>query len=215
MALIQEVGGESPSVAEVSGALERILDGPEFTVLEQPVSSRIFDWVLGKIVDFLAWLFPDITLGAGEASVIFWIVTILLATISALLLLRLLRVRGHGRGERSGVGLQVERSAASRSAEEWESIARDLAKRGRWREAALALYQAVVLRLGETQLLRIHRSKTPGDYRYEIRRKDAATAALFTTFVRLFEPVAFGTDRASPDAYGALADAARRLGSHG
>ncbi|WP_414678865.1 DUF4129 domain-containing protein, partial [Longimicrobium sp.] len=57
-------------------------------------------------------------------------------------------------------------------------------------------------------------SKTPGDYRREVRAQPDAARTL-TGFLRRFEPVAFGGRAVDAQAYEALREAARAEGAHG
>lgn len=114
--------------------------------------------------------------------------------VAAILAARALWARRAAAGRRtqarttSSATPQVQ--ATDRSAEDWESVARKLVTEGRPREAALALYHAVVRRLADAGLIRYHASKTPGEYRRELRGHDVAAA--YGTFLARFEPVAFG-----------------------
>jgi hypothetical protein len=83
------------------------------------------------------------------------------------------------------------RLARPRTAADWEAEAMRLAGEGRLREAAAALYPALLLRLDALDVVRFDASKTPGDYRIEARGDAAASRAL-GAFLGIFEPVAFG-----------------------
>lgn len=99
-------------------------------------------------------------------------------------------------------------------AEAWERRAREAAAAAHWREASLALYQALVLRLDEAGAVRYDPSKTPGDYRREARRAPAMARAL-DAFLRPFEPIAFGGRTADAAAYAVLRAAAEEAGARG
>jgi hypothetical protein len=89
----------------------------------------------------------------------------------------------------------------------------DLAE-GRLREASLALYNALVLRLDARGAVRFDPAKTPGDYRREVRA-NPAVARPFAAFVRGFEPVVFGGRALDPDGYERLRAAAGEAGVRG
>lgn len=199
------------SPEEVSRALEEILARPEFA---PPPPSPVWDWIsqaLGAVWDFLRGLFPGFALGEGARGILFWLVIATLALAGLLLALRLVGYRPKGRWRRpartrGGLPAAAE-VAAPMTADGWETIARDLAARGRWREAALALYQAVLQRLAARGTIRLDAAKTPGDYRRESRR-DAESHRRLDAFLRRFEPLAFGGRPADAEAFERLLEAA-------
>ncbi|MDB4950595.1 MAG: hypothetical protein JWM27_3244, partial [Gemmatimonadetes bacterium] len=73
----------------------------------------------------------------------------------------------------------------------WDEEARRAAAAGRLRDAAVATYHALLLRLDTRGVVRFDPSKTPGEYRREAWR-DPAVAGALAGFLRLFEPVVFG-----------------------
>lgn len=100
-------------------------------------------------------------------------------------------------------------------AERWEGEASRAAAEGRWRDALLALYPALLLRLAARGALRYDAAKTPGDYRRELgRHADAGSA--FDAFLRHYEPVAYGARPLDGAAYLRALELARALGvAHG
>lgn len=79
-----------------------------------------------------------------------------------------------------------------------------LAAAGDFTRAAHALYQAVLRRLAGTERLRLHASKTSGDYGRELRRRGSPVAALFQQFGRRFDRVIFGVGECSPGEFDAM-----------
>jgi hypothetical protein len=118
------------------------------------------------------------------------------------------RERGAGPGDDGG-GPRGPRTAA-----DWEGAARRAAAEGRLREAALALYNALVLRLDARGALRFDPAKTPGDYRREVRA-NPEVARPFAAFVRGFEPVVFGGRALDAEGYERLRAAAGEAGARG
>jgi hypothetical protein len=70
--------------------------------------------------------------------------------------------------------------------------AQQAAAEGRFTDAAHALYQAVLESLAGGGRLRLHRSKTSGDYARELRVAGARESAEFRRFGRLFDRIIFG-----------------------
>lgn len=209
------------STAEIERALDAVLARPEFAPAEPPLVYRwlgqLMDWVGDAVWPFLSRFVPDpdwshpgwellglslLGLGAllGAALVVYLIV---------------LSVRwGRGRSRRiPRAGQQAPVGPVGPA--EWEALAALSAERGDWREAALALYQAVILRLGERGVVRVERAKTPGEYRREARREGAALAGPFEAFLSWFERVAYGRSEPGADQYDSLLTSARALGAHG
>jgi hypothetical protein len=67
------------------------------------------------------------------------------------------------------------------------------AAEGRYTDAAHLLYAALLQRLARHERLRLHPSKTAGDYARELRTRSSPAAPPFRQFVRAFEYVAYGT----------------------
>jgi len=81
-------------------------------------------------------------------------------------------------------------------ADAWAEAER-LASQGDYTGGAHALYQAVLRRLAGTERIRLHASKTSGDYSRELRRRGSPVAASFRQFGRRFDRVIFGTGECS------------------
>jgi uncharacterized protein DUF4129 len=97
--------------------------------------------------------------------------------------------RGRGpRAVRADLWTEAERMAAS----------------GDYTGAAHALYQAVLRRLAGTERIRLHASKTSGDYSRELRRRGSPVAAPFQQFGRRFDRVIFGIGECSPEEFSAM-----------
>jgi hypothetical protein len=90
-----------------------------------------------------------------------------------------------------------------RHVDAWAAAQR-LAAEGRYTEAAHALYRAVLERLSASDGVRLHPSKTSGDYVRELRRRGSGSATLFRAFARRFDTVIFGTGVCEADDFQAL-----------
>jgi hypothetical protein len=194
-----------PEAGEVDRALALVYSHPE---LAPPAPSPWRVW-LGELWDrmraVLASLFPDLQVGSGDLYLIVWIVAALAAVVTAAVAVHLVRGGSawwKGRERRVAPTAAGDRSGAA-SAGDWDVRARALADAGRWRDAVLALYQALLLRLDSRGTVRYDAAKTPGDYRRE-SRDDMAAAHLLDQFLRGFEPVAFGARAIDRDGYQTL-----------
>ncbi len=209
-----------PSPEAVDSALRVVLARPEFaTPTRSPLSrwigsawERLGDWI-GRLI---AWLFPHLD-AAGMLGPTAWrIVLVLLGGVGVLLLWYLGRRglalwRRRARRRRGGEALEP---GAPASSAEWEARSAAAERAGRWREAAIALYFAVVHRLSRAGAIAYDASKTPGDYRREARRVPSLARSV-DAFVRAYEPLAFGRRTADASAFGRLKELARGLGANG
>ncbi len=194
-----------PNPAEVERALARVYSRPEFA---PPPPSPIRDAIgraWGWLRDAFGRLLPDGFDASGSGPVVIWVVSavLLAATIACAVHVALLvRQRWRVRIVR-GNAAEAIAAGPSATAEQWLRQADDAAARGRWREAALALYPALVLKLDRQGALRYDRSKTPGEYRRETRRNGDAHR-LLDGFLRGWEPVAFGGQPLDSTGYATL-----------
>lgn len=203
-----------PTAAQVDEALRRTYARPELRPREPGALDGVREWwrdFWARIDDWLS--------GIGglrsDSPVLYWLMVALLvaaglAILGYLLWSTLMRMEARG-----AIATPAARSAApnarARSAAEWEDEARRAAGQGRYREAAVALYQALLLRLEAAGAVRYDPAKTPGDYRREARRDPRAAGAL-TAFLRGFEPAVFGGRALDGDGYERLRAAAAGAG---
>ncbi len=63
---------------------------------------------------------------------------------------------------------------------------------GRYTDAAHLLYQAILVALAGRERLRLHPSKTVGDYARELRARSSSAFPGYREFARLYETVVYG-----------------------
>jgi hypothetical protein len=205
-----------PTAPEVQRALDEVYALPEFAERTLPGPLR---WLAERWAGLKAWiavLFERFQVLETTAPFLFWLVVAGLA-LAALAIIGhfVLAAEGAWRArERRPRAAAETGAAAARGPAEWEAEARRAAAEGRLRDAALALYQALLLRLDARGALRFDASKTPGDYRLETRAKPDS-ARVLDDFLRRFEPVAFGGRPLDGPGYEALRRAAGRGGALG
>src|SRR3954469_6874544 len=83
------------------------------------------------------------------------------------------------------------RGRAGPGEDPWREADR-LAAEGRFEEAAHALYRGVLAGLARTERVRLHPSKTSGDYRRELRARGSPSFGPFRAFVRRFDVAVYG-----------------------
>lgn len=203
---------------QVAEALERVFARPEFTERSVPAVLR---WLNDQWAAVKAWivsLLQSLLQLEATGRVLFWIIIALLvaALVAALVHIAYTIAFAFRGRDRAG-------SPATEAAEEagfvndtdpaaWEARARAAAAAGRLRDAALALYHAVILRLDASGAVRFLPGKTPGEYRREARRA-GELGGRFDLFLRIFHPVAFGPRAPEVGAWTSLREAASELGA--
>lgn len=90
-----------------------------------------------------------------------------------------------------------------------------LAAAGNFTDAAHLLYRGVTERLAAAELIRLHVSKTSGDYARELRQRGSLAHAEFRLFGRRYERALFGLGTCDGPTYEALRDLAQRITSRG
>ena len=206
------------TTAEVERALDAVLARPEYAPVEPPLLYRLagdfFDWVRDTAWPVVSRFLPDpdwsspgwelvVRLLFGAGALLGLVLLVYLAVLGVR------AWRGRDRRRRA----EAELAAGPLTAAVWEARAVEAAGRGDWREAAQALYQAVVLRLGDRGLVQVDPAKTPGDYRREMRRGDPASLPHLDGFLRGFQRVAYGRAEPGPGQYDRLRSSARGLGA--
>lgn len=202
---------------EVAAALARVYARPEFG--DQRLHPAL-QWVVDTYHAIRSWVAERLLSFArleDTAPIVFWIIIgvlglLFLGALAHIVRALIVAARGNEQQPRAR-----EVAAATdndeRSPEEWEQRARAAASGGRLREAALALYHAVVLRLDQQGAVRFRPGKTAGEYRREAR-SSAAVGTRFDSFLRIFYPLAFGPHGPDPRAWESLRSTAAQLGSH-
>jgi hypothetical protein len=82
--------------------------------------------------------------------------------------------------------------------------AQALANEERYAEAVHALYAAVIEELAATQSVRMHASKTSGDYVRELRRAGSPAVTTFRTFARRVDRVIYGLRQCTAEDFALL-----------
>jgi hypothetical protein len=129
---------------------------------------------------------------AGQSPLVKGLLLVILTTIVGLVVGRIAhalyarRDRG-ARGWRGGLA-----PARSRGGRDPWVIAQEAAARGDFTAAAHALYQALLEAVARRGEVRLHESKTLGDYVRELRARSSALFGRFRDFARAYEVVIYG-----------------------
>lgn len=202
------------SADSVDAALARVLARPEFAERSPPALLQLISDLAAA---FRAWLASLLTGWMPEQwyPAFTWLVIGVLCALAGWALYALVvALVGAPRAQGSAAHSVRQANIPGEDAAWWEAAARAAAAGGQFRDAAVALYLAAVLRLEERGVLRYHPGKTPGDYRSEVRSHPDARRP-FETFIRQFLPVAFGAHAPDAASFRALAATAAELGVNG
>jgi hypothetical protein len=137
----------------------------------------------------------------------------LIATIAAVLVALLVIARfAYAARLRAGssAGPSVAGAIVRRGGDPWHAAQR-LADEGKFTEAAHELYRATLALLASHGLVRLHESKTTGDYARELRRRGVPAYAPFRQFGARYDRILYGTGICDAAAYDALLSEARAV----
>jgi hypothetical protein len=113
-----------------------------------------------------------------------------------------------GTGQSARWTLRGARSGTS--SDPW-ALAQRLAAEGRYTEAAHALYGALLTRVAARVTLRLHPSKTAGDYARDLRVAAPSVFGPFREFARDYEVVIYGLGTCDQPRFERLIDLAGRI----
>ena len=161
--------------------------------------ERFLTW-LGRWWDRLMSRFGGVH---HVSPAIYWPVAIVVILLVAVVIARsvyLFRARREDVGE--GSATRVLR-AGTRGRDPWRA-AEEAAARGDFTAAAHALYLALLEAAARRGELRLHPSKTVGDYARELRHRSSALLGRFRDFARSYETVIYGAGECDRQRYEGL-----------
>jgi hypothetical protein len=165
--------------------------------------ARVIEWI-ARVVRRLFELFA----GSDNGRIV---VAILFAVLVFILVVRLLIGIRANRDDAQSVGSGVTR----RRAPDLLAEADRLANAGDYISAAHALCAALLESYAARGDVRLHRSKTTGDYARELRRKQVRYAGAFQSFRLRYDRLVYGSMSMGSTEYQELATAAReQLAAH-
>jgi hypothetical protein len=199
----RQVGAE-----EVRTTLTEVLSRPEFQVPEPGPIALLLARISDALRELVLALVRRIPLPELGGSALPWLIRGALALAAVLLILHVVRAlarREPPTFRRRAAGASVVPASPE---PDWYALAERAAGSGRFPQAALALYQALLTRLRDRGLIRLDPAKTPGDYRRELRGHPAVAGAM-DRFLAAFEPMVFGGRAADREAFERIRERAR------
>lgn len=149
---------------------------------------RMPDW-LRRALRWVAELLGEARIPFDASPVFFWGSVALLVAVVALVVARNVWAARQRRIVMAGAGAPRARGAGL-PRDPWLA-AQALAARGDFTAAAHALYHALLATLARRGQVKLHPSKTVGDYVRELRARSSAIFARFRDFARSYEVVVY------------------------
>ena len=152
-------------------------------------------WIARQITRFFEWLADLLRhLGGTRHSnpAVFWTVTAMIVVVAVAIAARLAWVSYRRRRQGIGARQAPGGPAGNAQGDPW-TAAQQHAARGDFTAAAHSLYVALLNAIARRGLIRIHPSKTAGDYVRELRARSATVFTRFRDFARAYETVVYGT----------------------
>ena len=167
--------------------------------LSQTLLSRLYRWI-GRLIN----AFLDLFRGSGTGRTITYV---LLGLLVALVIARIIVAARAAGDDRVRTGARTPRARAS---DPWADAER-LAGAAQYTEAAHALFVALLAGFAARGEVRLHASKTAGDYARELRRRGSAAERGFQLFRIRYDRIIYGLGECGTDDYAALLHDARQL----
>jgi hypothetical protein len=170
-------------------------------VFRQPAFARERpSWFAAQMDRFWTWLgnvlrsiFRPLFHSRETNPLMFWI----LVTIIALVFLAIVARLGYVSYLRRTQGIDARAFTAGAGGParggDPRMLAQQLAAQGNFTGAAHALYMALLEAVARRGLIKLHASKTVGDYVRELRARSSAIFTRFRDFARAYEVVVYGT----------------------
>jgi hypothetical protein len=147
------------------------------------------------------WALVDPLLSALRRSpVLYWTVIVLLAIVVVAVVVRAVYL-WRQRRLFNAAALAWESSPLRRAGRDPWAAAEELSARGEFTDAAHALYAALLDRAAQAGQIRLHPSKTAGDYVRELRNRSSSLFTLFRDFARSYETVIYGIGSCDAERY--------------
>jgi hypothetical protein len=160
-------------------------------------------WLARKIAEFFDWLGSKLHFARDArhtSPVAYWTVITVAALVATAVIARLWYV-GYQRRKRGIAARPAARGAAAGFGRDPWAAAQQHAAAGDFTAAAHALYAALLAAIARRGLVRLHPSKTAGDYVRELRARSASVLGGFRDFARAYDVVVYGSGECDRERY--------------
>lgn len=171
---------------------------------QRPYERSFRETLLERLLDWLAAGVRRIFSAVSEVPHAKWIV-VGAATIVVVAIMLRITLGGDAEERRK----QARAGRVIGDGDAWREAER-LAAAGEYTEAAHLLYRGVIERLAAGEQIRLHPSKTSGDYARELRMRGSPAHADFRQFGRRYDRVLFGVGSCDAATYATLREQATR-----
>lgn len=196
--LLQGTAGGWPAAA-IHDTVAAIARGAAYRrSVRSSILQRVLDW-LGRLFDAI---FQRVPTGPHAREWTIGLTILIVALIAARLL--------YAAQLREDAARAAPRRARITGADPWAEAQRAAAE-GRYTDAAHALYRTLLTALSRGGPLRLHSSKTAGDYARELRQAGSPAFGAFRDFGRRYDRIIYGDGVCDAAGYEALLRAARPL----
>ena len=156
----------------------------------------------GRFLRWLADLFDSVHFGVHGSPALSWaaLVTLVLILVALAARAAYLYYRSRERGFTERAGAWRGRRGGGPARDPW-ALAQDLAARGAYTDAAHALYRALLEAIERRERVRLHPSKTVGDYVRDLRARSSSLFGRFRDFARSYETVVYGLGTCDRERY--------------
>jgi hypothetical protein len=169
-------------------------------------AKRQPSWLARKFYQLFEWL-ADLLRRLGESRVsspfVFWTVVTIASAFALAVAARLAWVSYRRRTMGIAARPELHGGASVSMGDPW-TTAQQHAARGDFTAAAHSLYLALLNAIARRGLVRLHPSKTVGDYVRELRQCSATVFGRFRDFARAYETVVYGTGVCDEERYETL-----------
>jgi hypothetical protein len=171
------------SAAEIRDAVAHVFSGGAF---DRSARTTLGGMVMDFIWRVLARIFGAVADSPPLRSALLWTGY----AVIALVVVRFVYLAVQ-RGQLSARRSPADSRRAAAAGNPWLA-AQQAAATGEYTQAAHFLYAALLVALARRERLRLHPSKTAGDYVRELRRRSSPVFTPFRAFVRSFEFIIYG-----------------------
>jgi hypothetical protein len=188
--------GAPISEETIRRALDSVFRAPQFNRLS--LWSKLWGW-LGEMLERLWAVLAPFFATLRASPPLFWTVIAILAAMLVAIIARVAYLwYQRSLGE---AALRAWESAPQRGGRDPWLLAQELAAAGNFTDAAHTLYLALLQAAARQQQLRLHPSKTVGDYRRELRSRSSSLFTRFGDFARSYEVVIYGIGSCDRERY--------------
>lgn len=179
--MILQVAPRIWNAGAVHDTVQAVVQGPAF---RRSIQSSVAERMLGWIAEWLAQLFRYFEGRTSARILALTLVAVLVALVIARLVLA-------ARARDDGDAMDMRGGRLLKGEDHWRAAER-LASEGRYEDSAHAIYRGVLASLALSERVRLHPSKTSGDYARELRARGSTSQAPFRAFGRRFDVAVYG-----------------------